>query len=71
MLILHWYLRLARRSGCEKVNTIQREQYDITSHLFIGTGHSPGEITFIPLNVCLQATKTNNVYLVFSLLCLV
>jgi hypothetical protein len=25
MLILHWYLRLARRRGCERVNTIQCE----------------------------------------------
>jgi hypothetical protein len=29
MLILHWYLRLARRWGCERVNTIQREQYGV------------------------------------------
>jgi hypothetical protein len=29
-----------------RVNTIQREQYGATVHLFIGTGHSPGKITF-------------------------
>jgi hypothetical protein len=48
------------------VNTIQREQYGVTVHLFIGTGRSPGEITTVPLNVYLQATKGNKVYLVFS-----
>jgi hypothetical protein len=47
------------------VNTVQREQYVVTVHLFIGMGRSPGEITFIPLNVYLQATKANKVYLVF------
>jgi hypothetical protein len=31
------------------VNTIQREQYGATVHLFIGTGHNPGENTFMPL----------------------
>jgi hypothetical protein len=46
------------------VNTIQREQYGGTVHLFIGTGCSPGKITFMPLNICLQATKTNKVHLV-------
>jgi hypothetical protein len=52
--------------GCdsEKVNTIQREQYGGTVHLFIGTGHSPSEITSMPLNICLQAIQTNKVYLV-------
>jgi hypothetical protein len=29
--------------------TIQREQYGATVHLFIGTGHSPDKITFVPL----------------------
>ena len=43
----------------------QREQYGVTVHLFIGTGRSPGEITSIPLNVYLQATKANMVYLDF------
>jgi hypothetical protein len=46
------------------VNTIQREQYGGTVHLFIGTERRPGEITSMPLNFCLQATKTNKVYLV-------
>jgi hypothetical protein len=31
------------------VITSQREQYGVTVYLFIGTGHSPGEITFMPL----------------------
>jgi hypothetical protein len=49
MLILHWYLRLARRWGCERVNTIQHEQYDATVHLFIGTRYSPGKSIFMSL----------------------
>jgi hypothetical protein len=32
-----------------RVNTSQREQYGGTVHLFIGTGHSPDEITFVSL----------------------
>jgi hypothetical protein len=31
------------------VITIQREQYDVTVHLFIGTGHSLDKITFMSL----------------------
>jgi hypothetical protein len=31
------------------VNPIQREQYDVTVHLFIGTGHSPSKSTFMSL----------------------
>jgi hypothetical protein len=31
------------------VNTIQREQYGVTVHLFIGTGRSPGKSTFMSL----------------------
>jgi hypothetical protein len=49
---LHLYLRLDRRqkSKCDaRVNTSQREQYEVTVHLFIGTGRSPIEITFMPL----------------------
>ena len=64
MLMLHWYLRLARRRGCERANTNHREQYGVTVHLFIGTGRSPGKITSMPLKICLQATKTNKVHLV-------
>ena len=48
---LHLYLRLERRqkSKCDvQVNTSQREQYEVTVHLFIGTGRSPVEITFMP-----------------------
>jgi hypothetical protein len=32
-----------------KASTIQREHYDVTVHLFIGTGRSLGKITFMPL----------------------
>jgi hypothetical protein len=48
---LHLYLRLEGRqkSKCDvQVNTSQREQYGVTVHLFIGTGRSPVEITFMP-----------------------
>jgi hypothetical protein len=31
------------------VNTIQREQYGVTVHLFIGTGRSLDKITFMSL----------------------
>jgi hypothetical protein len=31
------------------VNTIQHVQYDVTVHLFIGTGRSPDKITFMSL----------------------
>jgi hypothetical protein len=31
-----------------QVNTSQLEQYEDTVHLFIGTGHSLCEITFMP-----------------------
>jgi hypothetical protein len=49
---LHLYLRLDRRqrSKCGvQVNTSQREQYEGTIHLFIGTGRSPVKITFMSL----------------------
>jgi hypothetical protein len=49
---LHLYLRLDRRQNCRcdvRVNTSQREQYDVTVHLFIGTGRSLCRITFMPL----------------------
>jgi hypothetical protein len=32
-----------------QVNTSQREQYGGTVHLFIGMGHNPDKITFMPL----------------------
>jgi hypothetical protein len=31
------------------MNTINREQYGVTVHLFICTGHSPDKITFMSL----------------------
>jgi hypothetical protein len=48
---LHLFLRLDRRQRfkCDvQVNTSQREQYGVTVHLFIGTGRSLVEITFMP-----------------------
>jgi hypothetical protein len=36
--------------------TIQREQYVVTVHLFIGTGRNLGKITFMSLNIYLQMT---------------
>jgi hypothetical protein len=48
------------------VITIQREQHGVTVHLFIGTGRSPGKITLITLNICLQMTWIVKVYMVFS-----
>jgi hypothetical protein len=38
----------------ERWITIQREQYDVTVHLFIGAGQSPDKITFIPLTFTLS-----------------
>jgi hypothetical protein len=37
----------------EREITIQREQYGVTVHLFIGAGRSPDKITFIPLTFTL------------------
>jgi hypothetical protein len=45
------YLRLDRRQKYKRdaqVNTSQREQYESIVHLFIGTGRSLCEITFMP-----------------------
>jgi hypothetical protein len=49
---LHLYLWLDRRqkSKCDaRVNTSHHEKYNVTIHLFIGTGRSLCEITFMPL----------------------
>jgi hypothetical protein len=49
---LHLYLRLDIRLESEsdvQAVTSQREQYGGTIHLFIGTGHSLGKITFMSL----------------------
>jgi hypothetical protein len=49
---LHLYLQLYRRreSRCDmRVNTSQREQYGVTVHLFIDTGHNLCRITTMPL----------------------
>jgi hypothetical protein len=43
---LHLYLRLDTRQNYKRdarANTSQCEQYGGTVHLFIGTGHSPGQ----------------------------
>jgi hypothetical protein len=48
---LHWYLSLDERQKSKRdarMNTSQREQYRGTVHLFIGTGRSLCEITFMP-----------------------
>jgi hypothetical protein len=48
---LHLYLRLDRRQKSKRVarvNTSQREQYEGTVHLFIGTGHNSCKITSRP-----------------------
>ena len=48
---LHSYLRLDRRQKSKhdaRVNTSQREQYNVTVHLFIGTGRGLCIITFMP-----------------------
>jgi hypothetical protein len=48
---LHLYLRLDRRQRYKRdarASTSQREQYGGTVHLFIGTGRSLCEITFMP-----------------------
>ena len=45
---LHLYLRFDRRNEYKRdarASTSQREQYGGTIHLFIGTGHSPCEVT--------------------------
>ena len=47
---------------------IQREQYDVTVHLFIGAERSPDKITFMTLNIYLQMSLISKVYLVFLLL---
>jgi hypothetical protein len=36
------------------VITIQREKYNVTVHLFIGTGRSPDKITFVSLTTILN-----------------
>jgi hypothetical protein len=49
---LHLYLRLDRRQKSKRdtrVNTSQREHYEGTVHLFIGTGRSLVKITFMSL----------------------
>jgi hypothetical protein len=49
---LHLYLHLDRRQKYKRdarASTSQREQYEGTVHLFIGTGHNLCTITFMPL----------------------
>jgi hypothetical protein len=48
-LPLYLWLDRRRKNKCDaRVSTNQREQYGGTVHLFIGTGRSLCEITFIP-----------------------
>jgi hypothetical protein len=59
IFIIQLYLWIARRYECkddarEREITIQREQYDVTVHLFIGAGRSPDKIKFIPLTFTLS-----------------
>ena len=44
------HIRLARRCKCRRAITIQREQYDATVHIFIGTGRSRSKNTFMSLS---------------------
>jgi hypothetical protein len=44
---LHLYLWLAQRREHGRVITIQRLQYGVTVHLFIGMGRSPSKSTFM------------------------
>ena len=49
---LHLYLRIDKRYKYKsdvQVNTGQREQYGVTVHLLIGTGHSLCKIKSMPL----------------------
>jgi hypothetical protein len=46
--ILHWFLWLTQRWRCERTITIQREQYDATVHLFIGTRRSRVKVHLCP-----------------------
>jgi hypothetical protein len=51
---LYLYLRLDRRRKYKhdaRASTSKREQYGGTVHLFIGTGRSLCEITFIPFTI--------------------
>jgi hypothetical protein len=48
MNIKRIYITLLKGAGATTI-TIQREQYMGTVHLFIGTGHSPGENTLMTL----------------------
>jgi hypothetical protein len=57
---LHLYLRLDRRQKYKRdvrANTSQREQYGGTVHLFIATGCSMCEITFMPIMFTIDLIK--------------
>ena len=71
---LHLYLRLDRRqkTKCDtRANTSQREQYRGTVHLFIGTGRSLCEITFMPFMFTIDLRTTcrglNSLFLLKSI----
>jgi hypothetical protein len=59
---LHLYLRLDRRQKYKRdarASTSQREQYEGTVHLFIGTGRSLGKITFMPFMFTIDLRTTH------------
>jgi hypothetical protein len=49
------------------VITIQREQYGVTVHLFIGTGRSPDKIAFMPLISTLNHNANQGLSSIFPL----
>jgi hypothetical protein len=51
-----------------RVITIQREQYGVIVHLFIGTGHSPDKSTFMSLVTIYDFNKNYYDCMVFILL---
>jgi hypothetical protein len=46
--------KVRMQQGREREISIQHDKYGVTVHLFIGTGHSPDKITFIPLAFTLR-----------------
>jgi hypothetical protein len=60
--------KVRRQRRHERGITIQREQYGVTVHLFIGTGHNPDKITFMPLTFTLNYNGSYQGLLSFPLL---
>jgi hypothetical protein len=59
-LVLHWYIWLARRYGCERVIIIHRPQYGATVHLFIGTGIVGAKAKTPPFTRGLRCSRWSN-----------